>query len=139
MLSIDGHFVCEGNMVGVQYYGEWRTFRVIQIHPLKNSDEVDPLSSSPIKPRPHQLDQCPPDDVINKLSELALDNDSSMQEHGPSRENAEVADSTLSLEEIPVLKITAKSRIVVIDPSTTNHIQNQVQKRVCTIIIIILG
>ena len=125
MLSIDGHFICEGNVVGVQYYGEWRTFRVVQIHPIKNSDELDPLSSSPVKPRPHQLDH---HDVINKLSELALDNDSSMQEHGPSRENAEVADSTLSLEETPILKITAKSRIVVVDPSATNHIQNKVQK-----------
>ena len=112
-------------MVGVQYYGEWRAFRVVQIHPLKNSDEPDPLSSAPVKPHPHHLDQHP-DDVMHKLSELALDNDSSMQEHGLSRENADTADSTLSLEETPVLKITTKSRIVVVDPFATNRIQNKV-------------
>jgi hypothetical protein len=112
-------------MVGVQYYGEWRTFRVVQMHLLKNT-ELDP-SSSPVKPHPH-LDHRPPDDITRKLSELVLDDDSSMQEHRLLGENADMADSTLSLEEILVLKITTRSRMVVVDPSTTNRIKHKVKK-----------
>lgn len=114
-------------MIGVQYYGEWRTFRVIQMYPL--DAELD-SSSSPIKHPPHShLDQGPPD-ITHKLSELAL-NDSSMEEHGQSRENADMADSSLSLEEIPILKITARSRILVVDPSKTKPSKNKVKDGTC--------
>ena len=128
MCVLDGHFVCEGNMIGVQYYGEWRTFRIIQMHSLDVNNELN-SSSSPVKhsshPRPH-LDQEPPD-VVHKLSELALD-DSSLEEQGHTRENADTADCTLSLEEIAVLKITARTRMVVIDPSKTNPSKYKVKK-----------
>ncbi len=108
--------MCEGNMIGVQYYGEWRTFRIVRMHSLNN--ELD-SSSSPVKYPPHlpHLDQDPPD-IIHKLSKLALD-DSSMEEQGQSRENADSSDSYPGLEKIPVLKITARSRMIVGDPSKT--------------------
>ena len=107
-------------MIGVQYYGEWRTFRIIQLYPL--DAELD-SSSSPVK---HPLHSHPDQDITHKLSEMALD-DSSMEEHGQSRENADTADSSVPLEEIPTLKVTARSRILVADSSKTKPSKNKVK------------
>ena len=120
---IDGHFICEGNLIGVQYYGEWRTFRVVQMHPLDN--ELD-LSLSPVKHPPH-LDQEPPD-IVCKFSELELDDSSMEEEHRQSGENANSSDSRLSLEEVPILKITTRSRMVVVDPSKTTPSKHKVRE-----------
>ena len=115
-------------MVGVQYYGEWRTFRITWMLPLDTA-ELDP-SSSPIKPHTPHTDQRLPD-VTHKLSELALDDSTMEEDNGPSRENADVADSPLLLEEIPILKITARSRILVVDTSRTKPSKNKVKHGIC--------
>ena len=120
--------MCEGNTVGVQYYGEWRTFRITRMLPLDTA-EIDP-SSSPVKPHTPHTDQRLPD-VTHKLSELALDDSTMEEDNGLSRENTDVADSPLLLEEIPILKITARSRILVVDTSRTKPSKNKVKHGIC--------
>ena len=117
-IYLDGHFVCEGNLMGVQYYGEWRTFRIVKMQSLDSAS--DSSSSSPLKHPPHS-DQEPPD-VVHKLSELALDDGPSLAEEHAEQlsQNADVADSRLlSDEDIPVLKITARTKTIVVDASKT--------------------
>lgn len=107
-MSADGYFICEGNLIGVQYYGEWRSFRVDRIQPLVDGDtQLEPSSSSPMKHSDVDRDR----DVICKLSELELDSPAIEQ-----RESRENVDSGVS-EDVSIFKITARSKLKVIEHS----------------------
>ena len=105
-IYIDGYFVSEGNIIGVQYYGEWRSFRVVRIQSLGGETGVS--TTSPVKLVSRDSDQ----DVVRQLSELVLDSPSTATER-----NADSARSSPSSSGVPMFKVTAKSRMVVSDPA----------------------
>ena len=92
----------------MHYYGEWRSFHVDCIQPLEDGGaQAEPSSSSPTK-RSDLNQDC---DIIRKLSELELDS--------PTAErhvSGESVDSGVS-EEVPIFKITARSKLKVIEHS----------------------
>lgn len=102
--------MCEGNLIGVQYYGEWRTFRIVQIQSLDG--ELELSSSSPVKSADGG------NDVVQRLSELVLEN--SMEERDESGRDS--ASLPWPLGEVPVLKVTARSRMVITSPSMDNKL-----------------
>lgn len=117
----DGYFVSEGNLIGVQYYGDWRSFRIVRINSL--DDETGSSSPLPVKRVNPDQDEA----VVQQLSELALDSPTTMkkkeeeeQQRQWAGEGAEFADFGLP-DEVPILKITARSKMTVVDPSKKNN------------------
>ena len=117
----DGYFVSEGNLIGVQYYGDWRSFRIVRINSL--DDETGSSSPLPVKRVNPDQDEA----VVQQLSELALDSPTTMkkkeeeeQQRQRAGEGAEFADFGPP-DEVPILKITARSKMTVVDPSKKNN------------------
>ena len=120
----DGYFVSEGNLIGVQYYGDWRSFRIVRINSLDDETGL----SSPLPVKQVNLDQ--DEAVVQQLSELALDSPTTMkkeeeeeeeeQQRQRAGEGAEFADFGPP-DEVPILKITARSKMTVVDPSKKNN------------------
>ena len=99
----------------MQYYGEWRSFRIVRIQALDGEMES---STSPTKRSGLDKDR----DIVSKLSELVIDGSFVNQQHiSESMETTDLADSGLS-EEVSVFKVTSRSRIKVVKQSVDKEI-----------------